>query len=200
MSENSDLDQSQIIHPTNNLESNLHYLNRKWDLWYHDPNNTCYTLDSYIKLGCIDTIESFWHYYYQLKLIQLQNGMFFLMSDGTKPTWEDNLEGGSWSYKIDKKDIAQAWSKLSIHLLSNNFVDNETSSLLHNEVVGIAISPKKTFSIFKLWIKDDKVKDQLKFKDDLPFLKGEEPMYRSHHETKEKEEKINNMVKHNIES
>ena len=55
----------------------LHYLNRKWDLWYHDPNNTCYTLESYIKLGTIDTIESFWNYFYQLKLTQLQNGMFF---------------------------------------------------------------------------------------------------------------------------
>lgn len=186
----------------NNNNSDLHYLDRKWDLWYHDPNNNCYTLDSYIKLGCIDTIETFWHYYYQLKLSQLQNGMLFLMTEGTVPTWEDNLEGGSWSYKIDKKDIPQAWSKLSVYLLSNNFVENSdnNSSSLYNEVVGISISPKKTFSIFKLWVKDDKVHEQLKFRNDLPFIKHEESLYRSHMDTKEKEEKINNVSKSCIEA
>jgi hypothetical protein len=173
----------------------LHYLNRKWDLWYHDPNNHSYTLDSYIKLGCIDTIESFWHYYYQLKLTQLQNGMFFLMSEGTLPTWEDNLEGGSWSFKIEKKDISQAWTKLSIHLLSDNFVEAAQDSPLHNQVTGIFISPKKTFTIFKLWIKDHKMKEAVKFKLDLPFLLTDESMYRSHQETKEKEQQIASSTK-----
>jgi hypothetical protein len=124
--------------------------------------------------------------------------MLFLMNEGTLPTWEDNLEGGSWSYKIDKKDIAQAWSKLSVHLLSNNFVDDGTETnqdSLYKEVVGISISPKKTFSIFKLWVKDDNVHEQLKFRNDLPFIKHEESMYRSHMETKEKEEKLTALAK-----
>ena len=168
----------------------LHYLNRKWVLWYHDPNNTSYTIDSYINLGTIDTIESFWHYYYQLKLTQLQNGMFFLMADGTKPTWEDNMKGGAWSFKIDKKDISQAWTKLSIQLLSDNWIEADPKSSLHNQLNGIFISPKKTFTILKLWINDHKMKEQIKFKKDLPFLEESEVMYRSHQETKIKEEQI----------
>lgn len=172
-------------------QNELHYLNRKWDLWYHDPNNTCYTLESYIKLGTIDTIESFWNYFYQLKLTQLQNGMFFLMSEGIKPTWEDNIKGGSWSYKIDKKDIAQAWTKLSVHLLSDNFIKKDELKLdLHNQMVGISISPKKTFSIFKIWVDDHDMHEYIKILDDVPFLKDETPMYRSHEEVKIKEEMI----------
>jgi hypothetical protein len=173
----------------------FHLLNRKWNLWYHDPNNTCYTLDSYINLGVIDSIESFWHYFYQLKLNQLQNGMFFLMLNGVLPTWEDNLKGGFWSYKIDKKEIAQAWTKLSIHLLSDNFVENYDDDItkknaFNDEIIGISISPKKTFSILKVWINDDKVHQEVKLNHDLPYINNEDPIYRSHIETKEKEDQL----------
>lgn len=172
-------------------EVKLNYLNRQWDLWYHDPNNSDYSLSSYINLGTLDTIEKFWHYYYQLKLTQLQNGMFFLMLKGVLPTWEDNLKGGFWSYKIDKKEISQAWTKLSIHLLSDNFVENnEENQKLNNEIIGISISPKKTFSILKVWVNDDALHEEVKIIDDLPFIKNETPIYRSHVETKQKEEEI----------
>lgn len=171
----------------NNDTIKLHYLNREWDLWYHDPNNQDYSLASYINLGTLDTIEKFWHYYYQLKLTQLQNGMFFIMLKGVLPTWEDNLKGGFWSYKIDKKEISQAWTKLSIYLLSDNFVEN---SAFKDEIIGISISPKKTFSILKVWLNDDKLNHEVVIKKDLPYIKNEEPIYRSHIETKEKEEQM----------
>ncbi len=173
------------------VEAELHYLNRQWDLWYHDPNNNDYSLASYINLGTLDTIEKFWHYYYQLKLTQLQNGMFFLMVRGVLPTWEDNLKGGFWSYKIDKKEISQAWTKISIHLLSDNFVvKDENHPELNDEIIGISISPKKTFSILKVWICNDTQHENVKIMDDLPFIKNETPIYRSHIETKQKEEEI----------
>ena len=188
-SENELIEQQETPKIKDNIESNnkLHYLNRQWDLWYHDPNNHDYSLASYINLGTLDTIEKFWHYYYQLKLTQLQNGMFFIMLKGVLPTWEDNLKGGFWSYKIDKKEISQAWTKLSIYLLSDNFVEN---SLFKDEIIGISISPKKTFSILKVWLNDDKLKEQVVIKKDLPYIKNEEPIYRSHIETKEKEEQM----------
>ncbi len=185
-------DDDQEIEVQDNIKINenkveLHYLNRQWDLWYHDPNNHDYSLSSYINLGTLDTIEKFWHYYYQLKLTQLQNGMFFIMLKGVLPTWEDNLNGGFWSYKIDKKEISQAWTKLSIYLLSDNFVEN---SLFKDEIIGISISPKKTFSILKVWLNDDKLNHEVVIKKDLPYIKNEEPIYRSHIETKEKEEQM----------
>jgi hypothetical protein len=200
----SENETNEIVNPPIKLNENeeinpkiqqIHLLNRKWNLWYHDPNNTCYTLDSYINLGVIDSIESFWHYFYQLKLTQLQNGMFFLMLNGILPTWEDNLKGGFWSYKIDKKEIAQAWTKLSIHLLSDNFVENYDDDITkksdyNDEIIGISISPKKTFSILKVWVNDDKVHHEIKLNQDLPYINNEEPIYRSHIETKEKEDQL----------
>jgi hypothetical protein len=117
------------------------------------------------------------------------------MAEGIKPTWEDNIKGGSWSYKIDKKDIAQAWTKLSVHLLSDNFIEkNESKADLHNQMVGISISPKKTFSIFKVWIDDHGLQEYIKIIEDLPFLKEETPMYRSHEEVKAKEELIRQSI------
>ena len=181
-------------------ENQLHYLNRKWNLWYHDPNNNCYTLESYLNLGCIETIEAFWQYYYQIKALQIQNGMFFLMLEGVKPTWEDNLEGGSWSYKIDKKDISQAWTKLSIFLLADNFINQNLDSNLNKEIVGISISPKKTFSIFKLWINNHNLKDEIKFNTELPFLKDDEALYRSHLEIKIKEDQIHFLEKNVVKT
>ncbi len=177
----------------NEIKSELHYLNRQWDLWYHDPNNSDYSLNSYINIGTIDTIERFWHYFHQLKLTQLQNGMFFIMLKGVYPTWEDNLQGGFWSFKIDKKEISQAWTKLSIYLLADNFID-ETDPELKKEIIGISISPKKTFSILKIWLNNDALHKKIKLKKELPFINIEETMYRSHVETKEKEEHIKNIT------
>jgi hypothetical protein len=168
-------------------------LSRNWNLWYHDPNNQSYTLDSYINLGKIETIEDFWHYYHYLKLIQIQGSMFFLMLEGVNPLWEDTIDGGSWSYKIDKKEIQQSWTRLSIHLLSDTFLDSDNK----DELIGISISPKKTFSILKVWIRNDKIKDEIQIKEDLPYLKNEIPMYRSHLEVKEKEKEYSNNYSNN---
>jgi hypothetical protein len=192
MSDDEDVSIIEKVTETAEINSNLHYLNRQWDLWYHDPNNQDYSHESYINIGTINTIEKFWHYYHQLKLTQLQNGMFFIMLQGVFPTWEDNLAGGFWSFKIDKKEISHAWTKLSIYLLADNFIENESEDYqqLKSEIIGISISPKKTFSILKVWINNDAVHTKIKINPELPYLKSEELMYRSHIETKEKEEQM----------
>lgn len=163
-----------------------HQFKDVWDLWYHDPNNNDYSLESYIKISSLNSIEQFWRCYYQLKPFQLQNGMFFLMFNGVKPTWEDTIEGGSWSYKIDKKEIHQAWNKLSVYMISENFLNDVK---YNDQIIGISISPKKTFSILKLWIKNSLLKDQIKLNEKIPYLKNEDPIFRSHLEIKEKNEK-----------
>ncbi len=199
MSDNdeNDIKINETVKENETKKEELHYLNRQWDLWYHDPNNSDYSLNSYINIGTIDTIERFWHYFHQLKLTQLQNGMFFIMLKGVYPTWEDNLQGGFWSFKIDKKEISQAWTKLSIYLLADNFIDETDTDEYHQlkkEIIGISISPKKTFSILKVWLNNDTLHKKIKLKNDLPFVNIEETMYRSHVETKEKEGQIKNNI------
>ncbi len=168
--------------------SKEHPINRTWVLWYHDPNSS-YSKDSCDIIGSFKNVEDFWRFYYQLKPSQLQNGMFFLAIEGYYPSWENNIDGGSWSFKIDKKEISHAWTKLSIHLISENFLKFENTSVkdLYNEIICISISPKKTFSIFKVWIKDDSKKDLLVFRKDLPYLNHEEAVYRTHKDIYQKE-------------
>ena len=64
--DDTEIDEPEIVNDSkvNVGVDELHYLNRQWDLWYHDPNNSDYSLSSYINLGTLDTIEKFWHYYY----------------------------------------------------------------------------------------------------------------------------------------
>jgi hypothetical protein len=175
--------------------SQEHPVNHTWVLWYHDPNSA-YSNDSCDIVGSFKNVEDFWRFYYQLKPSQLQNGMFFLALEGYYPSWENNIDGGSWSFKIDKKEISHAWTKLSIHLISENFLKSNTTtadtttvntSNLYDEIICISISPKKTFSIFKVWIKDDSKKDLLIFRDDLPYLNQEEAVYRTHKDIYQKE-------------
>jgi hypothetical protein len=165
--------------------SQEHPINHKWVLWYHDPNSP-YSNNSCDTIGSFNNVEDFWRFYYQLKPSQLQNGMFFLTLDGYYPSWEDNIDGGSWSFKIDKKEISHAWTKLSIHLISENFLKSSDTTL-YDQMICISVSPKKTFSIFKVWIKDDSKKNLLIFKDDLPYLNQEEAVYRTHKDIYQKE-------------
>jgi hypothetical protein len=165
--------------------SQNHPINRKWVLWYHDPNSP-YDDNSCDIIGSFNSVEDFWRYYYQLKPSQLQNGMFFLALEGYYPSWEDNIDGGSWSFKIDKKEISHAWTKLSINLISENFLKKHDKKL-YDEIICISISPKKTFSIFKVWIKDDSKKDLVVFKDDLPYLNKDEAVYKTHKDIYQKE-------------
>ena len=69
-------------------------------LWYHKINDTNWDKDSYISLGKIDSIKSFWIIYN--KIGSFLGGMFFLMREGIFPQWEDkaNIKGGYWSFKI----------------------------------------------------------------------------------------------------
>ena len=162
-----------------------HLINRKWILWYHDPNSS-YSVESCDVIGHFNSVENFWRYYFQLKSSQLQNGMFFLTQDGYLPSWEENIDGGSWSFKIDKKEISQAWTKLAIHLVSEQLLEN-TDRALYDEIICLSISPKKTFSIFKIWVKDTSKKEEISFKNDLPYLKIDDAVYRTHKEIYEKE-------------
>lgn len=125
-------------------------LNNKWWLWYHSPNDTDWSLDSYRKIYEITTIEDFWNMVNIFSNQHFQNGMFFIMKGGINPMWEDseNISGGCWSFKIPKKDIYKAWIELSMSVLGEILsTDNK------NIINGISVSPKKAFCILKIWNK-----------------------------------------------
>lgn len=148
-------------------ESTINKLNNSWILWYHDPNDLNWEIKSYKKVSTISSVEEFWNTYEFIENNIIENSMFFFMREGINPLWEDpkNIQGGCWSFKIQKGNIKKYWTELSIFLLGENITKKE------NIINGISISPKKTFCIIKIWNnnKKDNDKSLLNTKMEIPF-------------------------------
>ena len=104
-------------------------LNTKWILWYHDPLDTNWKLSSYKNLQEISNLQEFWEIYKFLDNKIIENSMLFLMREGINPLWEDtnNMNGGSWSFKITKGNLYKTWLNLSIHLCGETLISNKSN-------------------------------------------------------------------------
>jgi hypothetical protein len=145
-------------------------LNNKWILWYHDPLDTNWDINSYKNLQEITNMKEFWEIYKFIDKNIIENSMLFLMRDGIKPLWEDekNVPGGCWSFKITKGNLCKTWLNLSAYLCGESLIENKENFDLLN---GISISPKKNFCIVKIW-NGDKKQNKLGLLnriEDLPF-------------------------------
>ena len=155
-----------------------HQLNTSWTLWFHKYNDDKWGIDSYTKLCSINTIEDYLVTLNVLKPKYIQNGMFFFMRNEIEPMWEaeENKDGGCFSFKIYKQDLAETWKTLTTKLINESLLKNDDNHLLVN---GLSISPKKTYSIIKLWIKGDTIND-IKEINDIDVLKESTPIYKKH--------------------
>tara|TARA_B100000767_G_scaffold275178_1_gene310844 strand:+ start:8407 stop:8898 length:492 start_codon:yes stop_codon:yes gene_type:complete len=156
----------------------LHLLNSEWTLWYHKSNNSDWSFESYINISTFKSIEEFGILYNNLKSTHVQNSMLFLMRDDIKPLWESpkNKNGGYISFKIFKKDIYESWNELSYLLIGENILKNKDDYRCIN---GISISPKKTFSIIKIWMADNNNTIESKF-NKIKNFKFKEAIYKKH--------------------
>ncbi len=152
---------------TDSQDKKQYTLNDTWILWYHDPNDVNWAIESYKVVSTINTIGDFWNTYECIENTIIENSMFFIMRKGINPLWEDpqNVDGGCWSFKIPKGAIKKYWTELSIFLLGENITKKDKL------INGLSISPKKTFCIIKIWTNDktNSNKDQLNKKMDIPF-------------------------------
>jgi hypothetical protein len=130
----------------------LHGLSCKWNLYYHLQTDNNWTADSYkLVMKEIDNVESVNALNEAIPEYFLYNCMFFCMKTGIGPTWEDakNREGGCFSYRVANTDVSVAWKKLMALMCGNNL---STSSKYESHINGITISPKKRFSVIKIWM------------------------------------------------
>ena len=120
-----------------------------WTLWAHRPHDTNWNLDSYQQISDISSLEDATSLFENLPEFIIKNCMLFLMRKGIYPTWEDpkNINGGSFSYKINNKFVTDTWKKLSYVLQGETLTSEDYS----NNITGITISPKKNFYIVKIW-------------------------------------------------
>jgi len=123
-------------------------LQYSWILWYHDPDNKDYSLESYIKIADVSTPQQFWSVMESISKEAWESGMFFFMRQGFKPLWDvpENEAGGAWSKKIDASTSYTTFIDLMVNCITNEFLIHRKETL-----VGITISPKGASSIIKVW-------------------------------------------------
>jgi len=148
-----------------------------WVLWYHDPNNADYSLNSYIKIGSITTPEEFWTLVEAISHEAWNSGMFFLMREGYRPLWDapENDKGGAWSKKVDASETHTVFVDCMVHCLAEKMLkaSNEV-------VVGATLSPKGNFHIIKVWNSTTAVSDRRLFSPSLKMKLGDDIAYKAH--------------------
>lgn len=153
-------------------------LNTSWTLWFHKFNDDKWDLDSYSKLCKFNTIEEFVTTLHLLKPKHIQHGMLFMMREDIEPLWEseDNKDGGCFSFKIYKQDLPEAWRILTTKLVNESILKKKED---YNLINGISISPKKTYSIIKLWLRGVVIND-IKELNYIQILDSSTPIYKKH--------------------
>jgi len=156
----------------------IHSLNSKWTLWFHKCDDNKWDFDSYNKLSSFDNIEDFSIISNAFDEIHIENSMLFLMRKDIKPMWEaeENITGGCISFKIYKKSIYDSWNQLTYFLIGENILKEEKD---HLKVNGISISPKKTFSILKIWFSDKNI-NNTNLLNVMDKFKYEDAIYKAH--------------------
>lgn len=131
----------------------MNKINSQWTLYFHKLYDNNWDFNSYIKIHSFSNLEDYTIVSSIIKPVHIENGMFFIMRNNIKPLWEDeeNIKGGCVSFKIFKKQIYDSWNQLTDFLIGENILKNKEDFM---NVNGISISPKKQFSIIKIWFKN----------------------------------------------
>jgi hypothetical protein len=104
--------------------------------------------------------------------------MFFFMRRGFKPLWDspENEAGGSWSKKVESKNVYEIFIELMVNSVSGELLTNRKETL-----VGLTISPKGPFNIIKIWNTTTTVHDNTYLNPDMAHFKvGDDVTYTAH--------------------
>ena len=153
-------------------------LNSNWKIWFHKSDDNEWGFESYNKLAEFNNLKDFAVIINGFEPLHIQNAMLFIMRENIKPLWEaeENINGGSMSFKIYKKDIYDAWIQLVINLVGENILKEKSN---YNKINGISISPKKTFSIMKIWFSDNTINES-KYLNNMDKFNFDESIYKEH--------------------
>lgn len=119
-----------------------------WTLYFHSPEETKWTLQTFMNLGSISTWHQFWSLIDLLQTNSFSDGMFFMMRDPAPPLWESHhhIRGGCYSFRCPKKDAAETY----LNYIIASMMDCASNDI-DNKINGISISPKRGFNIIKVW-------------------------------------------------
>ena len=89
----------------------------------------------------------------------IESGMLFVMKNDILPQWEheENVNGGSFKYKISKTLVAKTFKHL-VYCMAGNSISLDQGFV--KDITGVTISPKKgDFCIMKIWTKSKLYQD-----------------------------------------
>ena len=142
------------------------FLNDTWTLYFHDPDNDLWEIESYVPLATVSTVQEAADLHEALKAYWC-NGMFFLMREHILPIWEDehNANGGCFSFKVSKSEVPEFWKRLSCSALGESMFAPGAKvnglPIAWNRICGVSISPKRSFCILRLWVEHKELGDPL---------------------------------------
>lgn len=157
-----------------------------WTLWFHNPEDSKWSLSSFTKVSSFNTWTDFWHIidnlinYKKDSTDVFGEGMFFLMRDNIPPLWENsaNIRGGSYSFRVQRREATDLYLVYCIA----SMIDQLTNETL-NKINGISISPKKNFNIIKIWNTNAEIFNKTSdIKQVVKDHKNEEFMYMPFHQ------------------
>ena len=175
----------------NNNPNDKHETHTKWIVWYHNPSDKNWNIESYKDIVEISSLEDFcvlknsW----DSCLPKINEGMFFLMRKTNNgciyPRWEDkhNKNGGYWSFKVPKEHSSTAWFELMVYIIGEHGTNDPNNTM---QINGISVSPKKNFCIFKIWNKDYNKSNKNNFFN-FDFLNMNEVIYSNHQDNIKKD-------------
>lgn len=151
-----------------------HKLNSSWVMWEHGVKDPDYSMKAYTKIYQADTLEDFLSY--QRRMPGMNTSMYFLMRAGFRPRWDDpeNINGGAYKFKIDNNHTNVTWLELAVRLIGETICDEA------NKVVGMSISPRKSFSTIRVWLHDKTFRDISKFTAVVPYMNFKHAIYEEH--------------------
>lgn len=119
-----------------------------WTLYFHSPEESKWTLNTFVSLGSMKTWKDFWTVMDALGAEPFSDGMFFLMRDPIPPLWENhqNIRGGYYSFRCQKRDATESYVNYMIAAIMGQLTTLDT-----NKINGLSISPKRGFNIVKIW-------------------------------------------------
>jgi hypothetical protein len=165
------------IHESLSINDEI-FLSECWILYFHDPDDTQWSLSSYKIIGQFSTLQDWC--YTDVSFANLwQKGMFFIMREHIQPLWEDplNKDGGCFSFKVNKPDAGEFWFKLGSLLLGGTL--GKTPEV-DSKICGISMSPKRNYCILRVWIQSHDYNTINLYNLDAPSYS--QIMYKSHND------------------
>jgi len=131
---------------------NEYKLSQKWTFYIHLQNTSDWSYESYYKIMPIHTVYDAVHMIQEVSFDIIKKTILFVMRDNIKPMWEDesNREGGGFSFRVYNKNVEKVWKTLFYRLMGDTLTTNKEVA---NQIMGISLSPKKSFCIIKIWMK-----------------------------------------------